>query len=387
MTLETLCTSGFAYGGEAFGRLADGRICFFRGGVPGETAEITVTASKRNYARGEWVRAVEPSPERIPCRCQLAPGGQQRKFCPGCSYQQVGYATEMAWKQRQLADFIVRGGIADASVIGDPSPSPLRFGWRNRLKLTRSGGDFGFFAEDNRTVVPVAHCPLAVSGIDSAISGYKTTAADELYFRWTAADGAVVNDPRRIVTEELPGFGTFKVPAGAFFQTNDSVAAALLEEVVSVIGGLEAGRMLELYCGAGIFSLAAAQRIPDLCCFGVECDGGAVANAVRNARERCVYERCRFRVGDAGEVNPAERGCAMPDLLLVDPPRRGLERKLVERIRKWRIPYVLYISCAPDTLARDLRGLADAYRLERCRLFDMFPCTGHFETFALLGLK
>ena len=387
MALETIAAAGFAYGGEAFGRLADGRVCFFRGGVPGETAAVDVTVSKRNYARGEWVRAVEPGDKRIACRCPLAPGGSAKPFCPGCSYQQVEYATELAWKQRQLTDFIVRGGLADAAVVGEPSPSPRRFGWRNRLKLTRSERGFGFFSEDNRTVVPVGHCPLAVPGIDAALAKYADSAARELYFRWTAADGAVVNEPGRIVTGELPGFGKFEVPAGAFFQTNDLVAAALLEEAVSTLGKLNAGRLLELYSGVGIFSLAAAQRLPEICCFGVECDNGAVANAVRNARERGVAERCKFTTGDAARVKPNAPGGPMPDVLLVDPPRRGLEKKLVERIAKWRVPHLIYVSCAPDTLARDLRLLADVYRLERCRLFDMFPCTGHFETFALLGLK
>ena len=387
MVPETLCASGFAYGGEAFGKLADGRICFFRGGVPGETAEVNVTAAKRNYARGEWVRSVGHCQARTVCRCPLAPGGGARIFCPGCSYQQVGYATEMAWKQRQLSDFIVRGGIAEASVIGEPSPSPSRFGWRNRLKLTRSERGSGFFSEDNRTVVPVEHCPLAVPAIDAAIAEYKTTGADELYFRWTAADGVVVNEPHRVMIEELPGFGVFKVPAGAFFQTNTMVAANLLEEVVSTIGGLGVDRMFELYCGVGVFSLAAAQRIPHLRCFGIECDRAAIGNAVRNARERGVDARCRFRAGDAGESKLPGADGAIPDILLVDPPRRGLERTLAERIKKWRIPYVIYISCAPDTLARDLRLLGGVYKLDRCRLYDMFPCTGHFETFAMLSLK
>lgn len=387
MSSERLCASGFAYGGEAFGKLPDGRVCFFRGGVPGESAEVDVTVSKRNYARGEWIRAVEPCRERIECRCPLAPGGARRVFCPGCSYQQVDYSVELAWKQRQLSDFIVRGGIADAEVIGAPAAAPRRFNWRNRLKLSRSENGFGFFAEDNRTVVPVKSCPLAVPGIDDAIPAHVEDDVDELYFRWTAADGVIVNEPRRIVTGELPGFGTFKVPAGAFFQTNDAVAAGLLEEVVAILGGLGAERLFELYCGAGIFSLAAAQRLPELRCFGIECDRGAVGNAVRNARDRGVDGRCRFRVGLAEKVTAADCGGAMPDVLLVDPPRRGLERKLAERMLKWRLPYIIYVSCAPDTLARDLRLLSGAYRLIRCRLHDMFPCTGHFETLALLRLK
>ena len=380
-------TEGFAYGGEAFGRLPDGRVCFFRGGVPGETAEVEILFSKRNFARGRFIRPVAASPARRTPRCPLAAGCGGGSFCPGCSYQQVDYADETAWKQRQLADFIVRGKLAGAEILQTPVSSPHRFGWRNRLKLSRGAGGFGFFAEDNRTVVPVAHCPLAVAGIDAAISEYADADSDELYFRWTAADGLAVNEPRKIVTEELPGFGAFKVPAGAFFQTNLSVAAALLEETTAVIGSIGVGRMLELYCGAGVFSLAAAQRLPGLHCFGIELDRGAVRNAGNNARERGVADRCRFRVGDAEKATARDFGGVLPDLLLVDPPRRGLEKRLVERILSWRIPHLIYISCAPDTLARDLRLLGAAYRLERCRLFDMFPCTGHFETLTVLGLQ
>ena len=168
MSLAAVQTEGFAYGGEAFGRLPDGRVCFFRGGVPGETAELELTCVKRSFARGVLRNVPVPSPSRIIPKCPLAFRPGTALCCPGCSFQQVEHSVELRWKQRQLEDFLLRGKLAGAEVFDPPEPSPSRFGWRNRLKLSRAGGETGFFAEDNVSIVPVEHCPLAVAALDSS---------------------------------------------------------------------------------------------------------------------------------------------------------------------------------------------------------------------------
>ena len=378
---------GFAYGGEAFGRLPDGRICFFRGGVPGETAELELGCSKRSFARGSLRSVLDTSPSRIVPACPLAirPGGGV--FCPGCSFQQVDYAAELFWKQRQLTDFLVRGKLADASVFDAPVPAPSRFGWRNRLKLSRAGDAVGFFAEDNVSIVPVAHCPLAVPAIDAMLPKCRALSdADEIFLRWTKTDGAVVNGGDRKLTEELEGFGEFTVPASSFFQTNGQVAALLVRGAVGVLEEISARSLLELYCGVGVFSLAAAQLLPDLRASGVELDPSAIECARRNAAARKVSDRCRFAVGNAEKWRTLPNGMP-PDVVLVDPPRRGLSEHLIGALRRWRAPHVIYVSCAPDTLARDLKRLADTYRVVKCRLYDMFPATAHFETLVRLDLQ
>jgi len=379
-------SEGFAYGGEAFGRLPDGRICFFRGGVPGETAEVEVTVSKRSFARGVLKNVPCPSATRLAPRCPHAvcPGGGG--FCPGCSFQQVAYATELEWKQRQLSDFLLRGHLADPAALEMPIGAPARFGWRNRLKLSSADDRIGFFAEDNRTVVDVAHCPLAVAELDVVLPEHRRELArGEVFFRWTARDGVVVNGGDRILTEHLDGFGEFSVPATSFFQTNTRVAAQLARGVTGIIDRLGIAELLELYCGVGVFSLVAAQEVSGLRSFGVELDAHAIDCAGRNARVRGVADRCRFEVGNAEKWRSLPRGMD-PDAVLVDPPRRGLSERLIDALKAWRLPHIIYISCAPDTLARDLRRLGSCYKVAHCRLYDMFPATGHFETLTQLDL-
>lgn len=387
MSVIPVQAEGFAYGGEAFGRLPDGRVCFFRGGVPGETAELELVCVKRSFARGVLRGVPAPSPERIAPECPLAVRPGVGESCPGCSFQQVTYPVELHWKQRQLADFLLRGKLADASVLDEPVPSPSRFGWRNRLKLSRCGGKTGFFAEDNVSIIPVARCPLAAEALNSRLAELPDEAGDgEIFLRWTEADGAVVNGGMRELTEQLEEFGVFRVPASSFFQTNSQLAVRLLRGAVGMLEAVGARRLLELYCGVGVFSLAAAQMLPHLHAFGVESDAGAVACARRNAEARQIAGRCRFAVGNAEKWRRAPQG-ELPDAVLVDPPRRGLSAQLIDAIKRWRVPHVIYVSCAPDTLARDLKLMAGVYRVARCRLYDMFPCTAHFETLTLLDLK
>lgn len=388
MAVFPVRVEGFAYGGEAFGRLPDGRVCFFRGGAPGDTALVALTASKRSFARGFMTGLESVGEARISPRCQLSAVPGAPLFCPGCSYQQVEYAVELKWKQRQLSDFLVRGGLAETSAFADPVPSPRRYGWRNRLKLSCLGERVGFFAEDNTTVIPVEHCPLAVPELDAGLPEHRRALREgEVFLRWTDADGVVVNGGKRVLSEELPEVGVFKVPAESFFQTNIPVATRLVRDVCNLLSELKVSLLLELYCGVGVFSLAAARMLSGLRTWGVELDAAAIRRASGNAASWKLEDRCRFFVGRAERTRP-ERCCGrLPEALLLDPPRRGMPPELVASIRNWRIPHVVYISCAADTLARDLRGLRDVYRVERCGLYDMFPCTGHFETLVLLGLK
>ena len=385
MAAVPIQVEGFAYGGEAFGRLPDGKVCFFRGGVPGETARVEVTVSKRSFARGVLAGVEECCDARIEPHCPLAvrPGGAI--FCPGCSYQQVSYPEELRWKQRQLTDFMLRGRLADESSLQPPVAAPERFHWRNRLKLSGDGGSVGFYAEDNRTLVSVKHCPLAVRGIDDVLPEHRCELRDgAVKLRWTAADGLVVNGGGRELTEALDGFGCFRVPAESFFQTNLAVASLLVHGVVDILKEISPRTLLELYCGVGVFSLAAADGMTYLHVDGVEIDAAAIAYAGLNARLRGVSARCHYISCRAERVR---MGKQRPEVLLLDPPRRGLAPELTGRLKEWRVPYILYVSCAPDTLARDLHCLKGTYRVERCRMYDMFPSTGHFETLTLLRLE
>ena len=387
--MPELIFDSFAYGGEAVGRLPDGRVCFVRGGIPGERAEVEIVTGKRSFARGRLLKVLNAVPERQVPECPLfAAPGAGGQCCPGCSYQQVSPQLELEAKSRQLCGFLRRFRPGDEVEVAAPFDSDRRYLRRN--KLTLSGPVGGYRGEDNRTLIRVDRCPLAVPEINQELESFRrrqTRFPARLTWRWTPRNGVREISAGGWLTEELAEFGDFRVAASGFFQTNTFVAAELVRRVVALVAASGCGRLVELFCGVGLFSIAAAERISGLRCSGVELEAAAVAAAEVNAESHGVADRCRFRAGDAaaGVGRMLRESPAAETVLLLDPPRGGVTASLIAAASAARPRMIVYISCAPDTLARDLEGFAAAgYRLETVAMFNMFPATAHFETLAVL---
>ena len=382
LTIESV-----AYGGDGVGRLSSGKVCFVPGTLPGEKVTVEIVQEKKSFSRGRVLSIITPSPDRITPECELSGS------CPGCVYLHASYDAELRFKESQLADFLIRSGVSDGEVLKKIFPSPGRFGTRNKIKLNCRNGRCGYIAADNVSLLPVDGCLLAQSGINKTIPRIKTDGDGSVTFRITERNGVVVfRDGEKVsdrnwLTEVLPGAGEFKVPVDGFFQTNIPVAAELVRRVVESIRRSGKKRLIELYCGVGVFSIAAAEEIADLQSVGIELDKKAVRAAKFNASKHNVSKRCRFYAGDAGKLFEG-----LPDkkeaLLLLDPPRGGLSGQTLQAVIKSGAERVIYISCAPDTLRRDLTALCQAgWRVTGAGALDMFPCTGHFETVAELEYR
>lgn len=398
---DTKITS-FAFGGAGIGKLPDGKVCFVRGTAPGELVKAELVKEYPSYACARLLAVKLPAPERITPECPLAPAGRDGiECCPGCSYAHVRYETELLWKQRQLEDFLLRGHLVEKHRIRRPEPAPVRYGWRNKIRLTCGSGPggkeaFGYRGNDNRTIVDVPDCLLARKSIREALALFRENKqgknASHVTFRWTLHDGVLIrpdNDrsPRRLLREQLGKFGTFHVPENSFFQINVPMAVKLAEAAVDVIKTSGASSLLELFCGTGVFSLAAAQSLPRLRTAGVEQDRLAVQAAQRNAKDRGFANRCRYCAGDAGSWMDSLARNMVPErtMVLADPPRCGLTGELCAKILSYAPRAILYISCAPDTLRRDLKIFSDGgYEICGAKLFDLFPRTAHFETMTVL---
>ncbi len=427
---------GLAFGGAAFGRLPDGMLCFVRGAIPGERIRLEVTARKKSYARGRIREILESSPLRISPACPLAVTPQNAGCdCQGCSYQHLPYDLELTWKQKQFEGFLLRPGLVSPERMLPPFPAPERYHWRNRIALsctTHSGKKgpgarspsagilvLGYRAEDNKTILPVSSCMIARKALDTAIreisdctgteegksfmiSGKKMlipSAAQRVFFRWTLKDGVCVwtdQDPPSgtMLTEQLGSAGRFLVHRESFFQTNTAVACELLRRTAETVRKLQPEAVLELFCGAGIFSIIAAESCENCTCFGIELDRRAISAARRNAEKRGLEKRCRFHCGDASSFRSVfsqehRRQLDADKLLLIlDPPRSGLTKRQMKEILSLRSGHILYISCSPDTLKRDLESLTapgnNRYEIVQTGILDMFPATAHFESMTLL---
>ena len=338
-----------AFGGAGIARLSNGKVCFVSGVIPGETVRVQVRAEHASYAEADLKEVVEPSPDRVKPRCPVY--GR----CGGCHYQHLSYPGQLAIKTEQVAEVLKRlGGVPNPRV--EPIvPSPEQFHYRNRITVHTRSGRVGFFRARSRRIVEVSHCPIATERVNALLGELRSS---------NPKDGEY---PLR----EPSAFRGFR-------QVNDAVAdrlAGIVEEMARPGGKL----FVDAYCGAGFF----AKRLTALfdLTIGIEWSTDAIRIARQEAGPREIYLSgdVRRHLVPALDAAPAES-----TTLLVDPPEEGVEKDVLEAIESRRPSRLIYVSCNPATLARDVRHLARTYVLERVCPVDMFPQTAEIEAAALL---
>lgn len=394
-----------AYGGKGVARLDDGKVCFVPGVLPGETVRIETGKDHGAFVDARPLELLAPSASRIVPVCPLAFRIQRSPFggpcCPGCSYQHATYEEEVRLKHSQLCALLSRQAGCGPSVFQSPVPAPAPLGYRNKMSLhaQRDGHDvrLGYFAEDNQTVIDVPACPLATPELNARLAELRDNTSfragvrdgTTITFRWTAHDLAVWWRGEAATREtwlvESTLLGPLSVPRGSFFQVNPAVADRLLRHVIERFEADRPRTLVDLYCGVGLFALAAARAgVPEV--IGADVDPEGMKAADYNAR-KLGLPGIRWMTGTAQKVLAAV-GAANGgrDLtLVVDPPRSGLGRKMITDLLRHPPGRILYISCAPDTMSRDVAWLKEGgYEVENSRLFDMFPRTAHFESVTVL---
>lgn len=364
--LITVTIHDLAFGGEGVGRAGE-LVVFVPFVIPGEVVQAEVTEVKKKFARARLVRVVTVSPDRVEPRCKYF--GE----CGGCQYQHVAYATQLRAKHKQIADLFQRVGGLSGAVIDPVVPCPEPYGYRNRIMVRtqwnrrRQRIELGFLGCDNEFVVSINECAIAEPGLNEDLQK------------------VIANPPPRgglKVTLRVTPEG-WVVPRDSFFQNNFFLLPKLVATVRERLREAGSRRLIDAYCGVGFFALELADLVTSF--VGVEYDGLAIKAAKENMALRGVTNG-QF-VGGAAEDylgGLLARHPGEPTTLVVDPPRTGIPRPALERIRRAHPQQVIYVSCHPATLARDLQVLcADgAYTLARVTPHDMFPQTQHVECVA-----
>lgn len=393
----TLEITGVVFRGKGIAR-HEGCVVFVPGVLPGETVTARITKQRKSYAEADLVRIEKASPARITPSCPLA------DKCPGCSYQHMEYAEELRLKQLQFEDMLKRLGSVTASVYQEPTGSSSPMGYRNKIVLhvqkDRQKGTavLGYFATDNKTVIDIPQCPLACGPINRLLTDKRNNNVfmrslrngDKVTFRYTEVNKALCwagkTEPGKSRLTETTAHGKFQVHSRSFFQVNSEIANRLTQTVTDIIMLNKPETLIDLYCGVGVMSIAAAEAgVPAV--LGIDYDRSGIRSAVQNAKERELHQ-VEFMAESA--ENGLKMALAPLDVdrctLVVDPPRGGLEKEVLAAIAGKPPIRIVYVSCAADTLARDIALLAESgYRVNRTQLFDMFPRTPHFESVTLLN--
>ncbi len=386
-----------AYLGSGVGR-HDGCVVFVPGTCLGEEVRVRVVRRKKKFVTAKVVEVIKPAPERLAEKCCYA---------PGVTYAHMSYEGEVATKQRQLESFLTRmAGIDPAGILLPPVASPKDLHYRNKIVLhagEQAGyRTLGYLGQDNETVQDMPQCPLAAEPINEELDRLRSDdkfmnrlcTGDKVTFRYTPADGVAhwfnQEIPNRYLTEETAA-GPMMVHMGGFFQINLAAANLMLETFMARFAkpDVPKHRVIDLYCGAGFFSAAAAKAGAHFV-VGIEQNSGSVASARKNAAPDALAFKSSYMCADAGTVDPAALRHDPEELItmIVDPPREGLEPQALGLICDVKPQKLFYISCGPDTLMRDLKPLVAAgYKVEAVQLFDLFPRTPHFETFVELTLE
>jgi len=431
MDRARISIESLAHGGDGVGRLPDGRTVFVPASCPGDELDIELTEDHDRWARGTLLGIVTPSPDRVTPPCPYF------GVCGGCQWQHVSYGTQLTAKQTSVRDALARiGGQTDA-VVEPVIESPAVYGYRNKIELTATasptGLELGLARPGTHEVLPIDAClllPEDARRLPKSLSGalrflarrgalgilrvtVRVSSAGEVAVTlWTsggpfprAAVGKTIAEAtgarsvtrvivrgaleRRDISqvEVLAGPGTWRetlgqdrytVSASSFFQVNTAAAEALRALAVRALGADGTVRAADLYAGVGTFTLPIARAAGEV--VAVEASRHALADLRHNLEDARL---------DA-DVVPGDAAYALADLghldaAIVDPSRAGLSANAMRALESARIPRIVYVSCDPATLARDVKLLgAMGYAPAGFAPVDLFPQTFHVETVAVL---
>ena len=437
---HTVTIEGYGEGGMGVARI-DGRVVFVHGALRGEKCRVLILKTLKSVAFAKVLEVIEPSSERITPDCPYFPR------CGGCTYRHIRYEEELRLKKQRVQDNLSRIGGSDVTVeeiLG--AQDTLRYRNKAQYPVSKDGA-VGFYRARTHEVIECEHCLLVRPEADAAaealreymqscrVAGYDEKTGRglvrHLYIRSNAAGESLVcvlvNGDKlpkedRLVTllrdacpkctgivlgtntkkgnvilgdryrtlwgsdrlEDTLCGKTFRLSVPSFYQVNRVQAERLYAKAIEFAGLTGQETVLDLYCGAGTITLALSDHAKKV--LGAEIVPEAIDDARENAARNGV-KNAEFFCGDASDVaKKLARENLRPDVITVDPPRKGLAADVVESIAEMQPGRVVYVSCDSATMARDVKRLADlGYTAQRACAVDMFPRAGHVETVVLLS--
>ncbi len=387
--------TNIAFGGSGIARLDNGMACFVPYTVKDELVSVEIVKLHKNYAQAKLINVIEKSSSRVNPPCKLFGS------CGGCQYQHITYEDHIEIKKQQLLDTLKRiAGIDEDFVldVNEVVASDSSYHYRNKLTLqpTRIDEDlveYGFFSIDNSTLLQVNKCCIANDDINTLIPKIHRTKWGRRNSTRKAPRTCTI---RKVATGETPFFlGTapqnipwlketlfdkqISVPLGSFFQINQPVAEKLYSTVTKWLGK-EYSTIIDAYCGIGIYSLLLPSEINVI---SIDSDEQAINAAYYNAMQWGLDNRAYLTEKTEKVLfKHLKKIKKQNSALILNPPRTGCLPKILHAIQQNPPSCIVYVSCNPTTLARDLKKLLEekTYKLKHIAIFDMFPQTTHFET-------
>ena len=354
MRIADLKIEDVAFGGKGVAR-EQGKAVFVRYTIEGELVSAEIVREKKQFAEAELVEVKERSPHRVEPQCPYF--GR----CGGCAYQHISYEHQLAIKWRQVRDALQRIGKLKDVPMRPIIPSADQYAYRNRITVHAQDGVIGFFRRDSHRLIDIERCPISSDEVNRALAELRAQ--------------PYVRD------------GHYTLRAGSdvrvFAQTNDEVADALRALVVDLVPSNQE-LLVDAYCGAGFFAKALLGKFERV--IGIDWDKFAIDAARENATANETYiagdvEDVEAAVSAAfpADIQSRALGTTAPTTIILDPPAIGLSANVRKAVIELAPATLIYVSCNPPTLARDLRELQEKFAINSVTPLDMFPQTAEIE--------
>jgi 23S rRNA (uracil1939-C5)-methyltransferase len=358
MGVVDLRIEDIAFGGKGIGR-EHGKAVFVPYTIEGELVSAEIVREKKQFADAELIEIKGSSSHRVTPECPYF--GR----CGGCAYQHIDYEHQLAIKWRQVRDVLQRIGKLKEIPLRPIVPSPKQYGYRNRITVHVHDGVIGFFRRDSHRLIEIERCPISCDDVNRALTKLRG------------------RNPR-------DGHYTLRAPSSRriFSQTNSEVADALRNLIVDLVPPNQ-HLLIDAYCGAGFFAKALLNKFGRV--VGIDWDRFAIAAANENATEKETYiagdveeELTRREQSPVIESDLQRLGNRHSLTLIIDPPAIGLSKNVRHAILDLAPTTLIYVSCNPATLARDLKELHGKFTISSVTPLDMFPQTAEIEAVAHL---
>ena len=352
-----------AFGGKGIAR-EQGKAVFVPYTIEDELVSAEIVREKKQFAEAELVEVKESSPNRAAPQCPYF--GR----CGGCAYQHIDYQHQLAIKWRQVRDALQRIGKLKDIPLRPIIPSPRRYTYRNRITVHAQEGVIGFFRRDSHHLIDIEHCPISRDEVNRALAELRK----QRHVRNGHYTLRAASEPR------------------VFSQINGDVAQTLRDLIVNLVPPNQ-HLLIDAYCGAGFFAKALIDKFE--CIIGIDWDKFAIAAARENATAKETYiagdvEDVEAAVSAAfanGNVQTPALGTSAATTMIVDPPATGLTDAVRKAIIDLAPQTLIYVSCNPPTLARDLKELQHKFTISSVTPLDMFPQTAEIEVLVHLEAR
>lgn len=381
----------------------DSKITFVPNTLPNEIVNIKITVSKKKYNEGIVIKFIQKSPIRIESPCPYF------SSCGGCELLNLKYEDSLKYKKEKLTSIISKYANLKTNIEIIPSPHPLSY--RNKITLKITNGEYGYYHNSSHKLIKIENCLLAELAIQKFIPDikYLNIKEGEIVIRsnynnelllWIKSEKDIKPDINYLKTQhkivgivlndktiygdssfiELINHQLFTVSYDSFFQINRHICSNLFDLINEYINQDET--ILDLYCGVGTLGINATKKAKKA--YGIEIVKNAVLNAITNSKIN-KRDNIYYMLGDVSSCLPKIKDSI--DTIILDPPRAGLDKITIKTIINFQPKKIIYVSCDPMTLARDLKDLSSYYNITIIKGLDMFPFTHHLETFCLLSVK